>query len=758
LAESPEQLEADESLLEEIRSRYTAARDHSYKWRVEARECFAMYAGDQWSEDDKAKLLEQQRVPVTFNRVSVFVDAVIGYEVNNRQETRYIPRTPGDAKVNELLTEAANYFRDECDAEFEESDAFRDMIICGMGWTNDRLSDETNPDFDLVRDRVDPLSMLWDPSARKPNLADARYFFYETDFSRDEAKALVPEWSGEYIAADWLTDNSDVEPGHNNPRSQYKGEDNGRSPVRDVRVLEYQFCEDKLEHIVTRPPRLDEMTGQMLPAEEAILSDEDWEDLQKESAEDIESLINSGKIKHATKRKRIWRRYFMIGAEPFEKKHPYPEGPTYHCITGKRDRNTGYWFGIVRALMDPQKWSNKFMVQIMHLINSSAKPGYDIEKGAVENQKNFEANSAKPGAINVFTDGSIQKGRVQYRQASGLPPDLSNLLQYSNDAHSDVSGVNAELLGMADREQAGVLEYQRKQSAVTLLAPLFDSFRRYRKMAGRCWLYFMQHYLTDGRLVRITQEEGEDMQIPFQQGEIPNPQFQQQDGMAPGQDMQQQQQSPTIQFFDAQTSKYDVIIDQSASSPNMKEATWMALQPMLPFFMESGDPDLAGLVLEYSPAPESFMQKYRDLMAARAQEPPPPDPEMMKIEAQIQAKQAEMQMKQQEGQQQFALEQQKAQFQLQIEREKMMLEKQKAEMQMQMEWTKFQQELRITQAKAGIQMQTEQAKAEVQIETAKQSAEAENQRANFKTNAEVKRQDKMASAKAKQAKMAKADA
>jgi hypothetical protein len=744
LAESPEQLEDNEDLLEEIRSRYTAARDHSYKWRVEARECFAMYAGDQWSEDDKAKLLEQQRVPVTFNRVSVFVDAVIGYEVNNRQETRYIPRTPGDAKVNELLTEAANYFRDECDAEFEESDAFRDMIICGMGWTNDRLSDETNPDFDLVRDRVDPLSMLWDPSARKPNLADARYFFYETDFSRDEAKALVPEWSGDYIAADWLTDNSDVEPGHNNPRSQYKGEDNGRSPVRDVRVLEYQFCEDTLEHIVTNP-----MSG-----ESVTLSDEEWEELEG----DAKDAIDKGIFKHATKRKRVWKRYFMIGAEPFEKKHPYPEGPTYHCITGKRDRNTGYWFGIVRALMDPQKWSNKFMVQIMHLINTSAKPGYDIEKGAVENQKNFEANSARPGAINVFTDGSLQKGRAVYRQASGLPPDLSNLLQYSNDAHSDVSGVNAELLGMADREQAGVLEYQRKQSAVTLLAPLFDSFRRYRKMAGRCWLYFMQHYLTDGRLVRITQDEGEDMQIPFQQGEIPNPQFQQQDGMAPGQDAQQQQQSPTIQFFDAQTSKYDVIIDQSASSPNMKEATWMALQPMLPFFMESGDPDLAGLVLEYSPAPESFMQKYRDLMAARAQEPPPPDPEMMKAEA-----------KMQEMQQKAALEQQKAEREQQMLMMKMMMEKQaaqqelliekmKAQQEMQLEMMKFVQEMRMKREETAANIALSRQEAQQNAAISAQSAEAENERANFKTNAEVKRQDKMASAKAKQAKMAKADA
>jgi hypothetical protein len=216
----------------------------------------------------------------------------------------------------------------------------------------------------------------------------------------------------------------------------------------------------------------------------------------------------------------------MIGGELFEKKHPYPNGPTFHCITGKRDRNTGYWFGLLRSLKDPQMWSNKFLSQVMHLINTSAKPGYDIEKGAIDNVASFEAKAARPGAINVFSDGSLQQGRVQRREAVGLPPDLANLMTYANESMQSVSGINSELLGMADREQAGVLEYQRKQSAVTLLAPLFDSFRRYRKMAGRCWLFFMQHYMTDGRLIRITKDDGGQMNVPFQRGLVPNPAFQ----------------------------------------------------------------------------------------------------------------------------------------------------------------------------------------------------------------------------------------
>lgn len=502
-----EDLDSGDSLLSlEIRERYETGRTHASKWREEAREAFDLYAGKQWSEKDRQTLVEQNRVPVTFNRIAILIDAVIGYEVNNRQETRYIPRTQGDAKVNELLTEAAKYFRDSCDAEFEESDAFRDMAICGMGWTNDRITDERNPNYDLVRDRVDPLRVLWDPSSRKPNLEDCRWLIYETLMSKAEAKALVPEWDGEYVHADWLYNDDPDQINNDNPRDAYKGNDTERAGTRSIKVLEYQYVTDKFEHVITNP-----MTG-----ETRTLTEDEWVALKEDEAKALSPF-------KVTRRLREWKRAFMIGGEVFEKQHPYPNGPTYHCVTGKRDRNTGHWFGLVRSLKDPQMWSNKWLSQAMHILNTSAKPGYDVEKGAVDNVASFEAKAARPGAINVFTDGALQQGRVQRREATALPPDLANLMQYANESMQNVSGVNAELLGMADREQAGVLEYQRKQSAVTLLAPLFDSFRRYRKIAGRCWLYFMQHYLTDGRLIRITMDDGGQMNVPFQKGPVPNP-------------------------------------------------------------------------------------------------------------------------------------------------------------------------------------------------------------------------------------------
>lgn len=170
-------------------------------------------------------------------------------------------------------------------------------------------------------------------------------------------------------------------------------------------------------------------------------------------------------------------------------------------------------------------------------------------------------------------------------------------------------------------------------------------------------------------------------------------------------------QQPYLTFFSEDTAEYDVIVDQSSSAPNLKEATWGAIQPLLPIVGPTMGPDEMALILEYSPMPESFLEKFKALQDQKAQQPPPPDPEMLKIEAMKQAKAAELQMKQQESQMDAQIEQQKTAQQLQLEQQKAMaqleLERQKVTAQIQLEREKAQAQLMVERERNALSMTME---------------------------------------------------
>ena len=130
------------------------------------------------------------RIPIVFNRIAPTIDAVSGAEIGNRQQVQYFPRQVGDTAIDDILTQGAEWIMDECEGNEEDSDAFRDALICGVGVT------ETRPDFDkdsrITKERVDPLEVNWDPSSRKACFADARYLRRKRPMSTRQLPRDVP--------------------------------------------------------------------------------------------------------------------------------------------------------------------------------------------------------------------------------------------------------------------------------------------------------------------------------------------------------------------------------------------------------------------------------------------------------------------------------------------------------------------------------------------------------------------------------------
>lgn len=611
-----------------------------------AEEDFKFRDGDQWSTDDKQTLIDQDRPVLVFNRTGVLVDAVVGAEIGNRREVRFYPREQNDAKPNELLTSAAEWFRDQCDAEDEETEAFKDTVTAGMGWTETRLDFDTNEAGDPVVDHFDPREARWDHNSVKANLVDSKRRWRVRKMPLADAKAMFPGHDDEDYNASWADeDNSDETPRRIEEGNRYNGEGKEASTDKRVTIVGCQYF-------------------QKVPYYKALILGPDGMPQQVELDQkkfDI-AQASGAVLKHVKmSRKKIVVCY--LGAKVLKKPAPTQTGDfTWQCITGLKDHNKGVFYGIVRRAKDPQRWANKWLSQMMHILNSQAKGGVMAEKDAFENQRQAEESWAASERITWLKKGALsgpQGSKIQPKPVAIFPAGFDRLLQYADDAIIKSTGINMELLGMRDATQPGVLEYQRKQAGVTILATFFDSLRRYRKLQGRGMLHLIQNFLSDGRLVRIVGEE-ETKYVPLTKEA-------------------------------ATSAEYDVIVDDSPTSTNEKEKTWQLLQGVLPMLKGMVTPDLMLMLAEYSPLPSSLIEKLKGAQK-QAQENPQANP----------AVQLEQQKMQLEGEK------------LKLEAEKIQLER----MKVQQEAASLEVELQIAQVHA----ETEQVKASAAETTAQSKA------------------------------------
>lgn len=559
-------------LSDEIQDNVKRAKDHQRDWRDEAIESFDFYAGDQYSDDERAYLEEQLRPAITFNRVGPVIDAVHGHQINNEQDVKFLPRESSDDPMAELYSEVLRWADDLCDAPDEVADAFMDTAIAGMGWCEVYMSYDEDPDGKLYSaSHVPSLEMGWDPTARKRNISDARYVFRERWWKRKEAEARWPELRN-IVLSD--TDVEDMQAGMHDASEAFKYENDSRRfydpHKREVKITHYQWWEKKKIYRV-----LDRNTGRVIE-----LSPGKFEKLR-------ESLDAMG-TPYVQQMKRKYFEAYLAGNHVLESNPMDTDAFTYLCITGKRDNNRNYWFGVVKGMKDPQRWSNKFFAEMQDFMASNRQGGVLAEEDAFTNVRKAEEDWNRNDAFILLAPGAIGANKIKERQQINYPSGLDRLMEIAISSIPDTSGINLEMLGMVDRNQPGVLEAQRKRASVNILAHFFKSLQKFQRARGRLALHYIQNYLSDGRTIRITGQQGQKL---IQLNQNPNP-----------------------------NAKYDIIVDEAPSSPNQKEETFAILSNLLPFLLKMGLP-APPEILDYVPLPKTMVQNWKQ--AIQNQKPDP---------------------------------------------------------------------------------------------------------------------------------------
>lgn len=578
---------SDEAVLARLKKQFKVDWNHSKDWREQARKDFDFVAGDQWDAKDRDALKEQSRPVITFNRTLAIVKAVAGIEINSRHETVFLPRgtSAGSVKANELLTGASQWMADETDAEDEQSEAFQDCIISGMGWTESTIAYDENPDGGYVEDRMDPLEMVWDKGAKKKNLKDARRVFRVQKTSRAEARNLALEhgWTGEDDAdlhAAWAMSSSDTQEAKAVEERRLREGNTDAHEDEEVQLVHAQWIEREPYYRVAAPQGIVDVNEAQFKQLQAIA---------KEAGAELTFTRAHRKV----------YKQALLGNVILGKVRPglVKDRFTFQCITGEPHRNKRTWFGLISMMRDPQMWANKWLSQTLHILNTTAKGGIIAETDAFEDTQEAQRTYAQADAITFAAKDAIAKGKIMQKPGAGMPSGYINLLEFAISSIRDVTGINMELLGLRDANQPGVLEAQRKQAAMTILATLFDSLRRYRRNVGRVRLGIIQQYLSDDRLIRLSQQDGEGA-------------------------------FKVVQLAKDQVGgQFEVIVDDSPTSPNQKQETWGVITQVLPVFREMLTPESVMVILEYSPLPTKLVDAFK----AMASKPNPEADEAKKL-------------------------------------------------------------------------------------------------------------------------------
>jgi hypothetical protein len=562
-----------------LKRHFWADTEASSVWRVQATDDFGFKAGEQLSTEDKALLDAQQRPHIVFNRVETILKAVAGMQINGRSEIKFLPRNTEDTEVNEILTAASKWMADGCDAEDEQSAAFQDCCVCGMGWTESRFSYDDNPEGAYVEESIDPREMRWDRTAKKKNMIDARRVSRVRKMPWSDAAQMFRGKTRFQVDAQWAQGNDVDRPDKSIEEKRIRDGDDSYTEHDDkneVTIVCTEWWEREPYWRIADP-----LTNTLMD-----LEDDKYQKLKDRFAQlgmKLEAVQMTRKRYY-----RAWLGNEYLGGGPA----PCGDRFSWACITGEYDKKKHCFYGLVRVMRDPQMWANKFMAQIMHIMNSTAKGGVLAEMSAFEDQEEAEEGYALPESITWMADGALSgpKPKIMPKPGQGDASAYVNLLQLAISSIKDVTGINLELLGQQDQNQPGILEHMRKQAGMTVLATQFDSFRKFLKIVGDKRLYFIQTRMSDGRLIRVVGDEYT-RAVPLAK--------------------------------DKTTGQYDTIVDDAPTSPNQKEANWAIMQPMLAVFKEQlmGNPQVLIMVLRYSPLPSALVEAIAKVINQTSNDP-----------------------------------------------------------------------------------------------------------------------------------------
>lgn len=533
-------------ILKQAKKHQKEAHRNLGRQRENTNRCRAFYAGDYMEYMDKIQIAtnsgQKKRVTVQINKIKPYVNAVKGFLAQNRRKPNYIARVKSNMAqryYSMYANQLSEYLRGNMNADQVETQQDGDLLMCGLGAVETALSygegfASRKANGEVIEGCVDLDTFWWDWAARESGLCDSHYMGISKIYELQYAMDLYDdddEAHFESAAPQNVTDyqyKADI--GHYD-RMKYDWSD---AKAKLVNVHFYHWYDlEKFFRADNPMSTLQNPQSKMAARAELhrIAQDIPLDDKGKPTDVDFNP---DDQILHFNKdTKKMLDESFGEFIEPFEFmrkvyycaiysndhlfkafKCEHQDGFSIKVKTGDFDAKNRIWTGMVNSMMEPQKYYNKALTELMFVIAANSKGGVIVEEDAVEDIEEFEDSYAKTDAVCVVSTGAISgigNPKIKDKRQPFQPTGYEQIITLADAAIADVSGIDKTFLGSSENgRETAQLQRQRIRQIVATLACYVDSIVLFQKEHARLMLDLMRVYAENNRgdLFRILGAQG----------------------------------------------------------------------------------------------------------------------------------------------------------------------------------------------------------------------------------------------------------
>lgn len=465
------------------------------------------YDHHQWSDMERAELLQRGQAPLVFNKCAMVIDWLTGTERRTRIDFGVKPKTADAADRARVKEHLLKYQSDTNMIGWNRSRAFKDAAIAGLGWTEASIRGDSSQS--LILHRHQPWQhMRLDPFSRDLDLDDARYLHRRRWLDLDFAIAAFPEReqllrqaSRSHLFGDeeWGQEHLDL------PQVFRKYDSRGAEVVQrrwssstPISGSTLRLRVPVTETFFREPKRIQKIYGLDLDGVEYDPNDQDMASAVKSGYASLADSVTSVMRLH------IWVPGGSLWRGESKFKHDgFPFTPIWYK---RRDRD-GAPYGAIRGIRDAQDDFNKRHSKAQWLLASNQLL---FETGAVDDDKKQQVRRelSKPSGMVEFAAGALTNNRARIERNNEMAAAQVKLLEIAAAHIHDGSGVNRELLGRETNAISGRAIRAKQDEGSVATAELFDNLRLAVQLDGKKLLSLSEQFLTLPMQVRIAGDDG----------------------------------------------------------------------------------------------------------------------------------------------------------------------------------------------------------------------------------------------------------